>query len=153
MSSERCGSMSIRWASPSTSTIGGNGLTDFPVVSLRNVCLVVTDLAASRSRLLELGIEVGESRHKTPIGAWGGSFAPGHKTSIVPATAPTRSSWSCSTSARAWFSRKTRTQAGLRSSRHAEGIPEHRNKRGSPERRPCQSRPMAVPQVCNRPSR
>ncbi len=55
----------------------GNGLTDAPVGSLRNIYLVVTDLEAARSRLLERGIEVGEIRHKTPIGAWDGGFAPG----------------------------------------------------------------------------
>ena len=55
----------------------GNGLTDAPVRSLRNVYLVVTDLEASRSRLLERGVEVGEIRHKTPIGTWDGGFAPG----------------------------------------------------------------------------
>ena len=55
----------------------GEGLTDAPVGSVRNICLVVTDLGAARSRLLEHGVEVGEIRHKTPIGAWDGSFAPG----------------------------------------------------------------------------
>ena len=55
----------------------GNGLTDAPVGSLRNVYLVVTDLEAARSRLVECGVEVGEIRHKTPIGAWDGGFAPG----------------------------------------------------------------------------
>jgi catechol 2,3-dioxygenase-like lactoylglutathione lyase family enzyme len=55
----------------------GNGLTDAPVGSLRNVYLVVTDLEAARSHLLERGVEVGEIRHKTPIGAWDGGFAPG----------------------------------------------------------------------------
>jgi predicted enzyme related to lactoylglutathione lyase len=55
----------------------GKGLTDAPVGSLRNVYLVVTDLEAARSRLLEHGVEVGEIRHKTPIGAWDGGFAPG----------------------------------------------------------------------------
>ena len=55
----------------------GKGLTDAPAGSLRNVYLVVTDLEAARSRLVELGIEVGEIQHKTPIGAWDGSFAPG----------------------------------------------------------------------------
>jgi predicted enzyme related to lactoylglutathione lyase len=48
----------------------GNGLTDAPVGSLRNIYLVVTDLQAARTRLLERGVEVGEIRHKTPIGAW-----------------------------------------------------------------------------------
>ena len=55
----------------------GNGLTDAPVGSLRSIYLVVADLEAARSRLLERGIEVGEIRHKTPIGAWDGGFAPG----------------------------------------------------------------------------
>ena len=54
-----------------------NGLTDAPVGSLRNVYLVVTDLEAARRGLLERGVEVGEIRHKTPIGAWDGGFAPG----------------------------------------------------------------------------
>jgi predicted enzyme related to lactoylglutathione lyase len=47
----------------------GDGLTDAPAGSLRNVYLVVTDLETSRSRLLERGVEVGEIRHKMPIGA------------------------------------------------------------------------------------
>src|SRR5438034_4373437 len=55
----------------------GNGLTDTPVGSLRDVYLVVTGLEAARSRLLERGVEVGEIRHQTPIGAWDGGFAPG----------------------------------------------------------------------------
>jgi predicted enzyme related to lactoylglutathione lyase len=55
----------------------GNGLTDAPVGSVRNIYLVVTDIEAARSRLLERGVEVTEIRHKTPIGAWDGSFAPG----------------------------------------------------------------------------
>ena len=55
----------------------GNGVTNAPVGSLGNVYLVVTDLEAARSRLLERGVEVGEIRHKTPIGAWDGGFAPG----------------------------------------------------------------------------
>jgi catechol 2,3-dioxygenase-like lactoylglutathione lyase family enzyme len=55
----------------------GKGLTDAPAGSIRNVYLVVTDLDAARSVLLERGVEVSEIRHKTPIGAWDGSFAPG----------------------------------------------------------------------------
>ena len=55
----------------------GKGLTDAPTGSLRNIFLVVTDLAAARSRLLERGVEVSEMRHKTPIGVWDGGFAPG----------------------------------------------------------------------------
>src|SRR5215469_11000075 len=55
----------------------GKGLTDAPVGSLRNILVVVRDLEAARSRLVERGVEVGEIRHKTPIGAWDGGFAPG----------------------------------------------------------------------------
>jgi catechol 2,3-dioxygenase-like lactoylglutathione lyase family enzyme len=55
----------------------GKGLNDTPTGSLRSVYLVVTDLEVARSRLLERGVEVGEIRHKTPIGAWDGGFAPG----------------------------------------------------------------------------
>jgi catechol 2,3-dioxygenase-like lactoylglutathione lyase family enzyme len=55
----------------------GNGLTDAPVGSVRNVFLVVADIEATRRRLLESGVEVGEIRHKTPIGAWDGGFASG----------------------------------------------------------------------------
>jgi predicted enzyme related to lactoylglutathione lyase len=55
----------------------GNGPTDASGGSLRSVYLVVTDLEAARSRLLERGVQVGEIRHKTPVGAWDGSFAPG----------------------------------------------------------------------------
>ena len=55
----------------------GKGLTDAPVGSLRNVYLVVTNLQAARTNLLERGVNVGEIRHKTPIGAWDGGFAPG----------------------------------------------------------------------------
>jgi catechol 2,3-dioxygenase-like lactoylglutathione lyase family enzyme len=55
----------------------GTGLTDAPAGSLRNVYLVVTDLEAARSRLLERGVEVGEIRHKVPVDAWDGGFASG----------------------------------------------------------------------------
>jgi catechol 2,3-dioxygenase-like lactoylglutathione lyase family enzyme len=55
----------------------GRGLTDAAVGSLRNIYLVVTDLAAVRGDLLERGVEVGEIRHKTPIDAWDGGFASG----------------------------------------------------------------------------
>jgi catechol 2,3-dioxygenase-like lactoylglutathione lyase family enzyme len=55
----------------------GRGLTDAPAGSLRNVYLVVTDLEAARSCLLERGIEVSAIRHKVPIDAWDGSFAAG----------------------------------------------------------------------------
>ena len=55
----------------------GKGLTDALVGSVRNVHLVVTNLEAARSRLLERGVGVGEIRHKTPVGSWDGGFAPG----------------------------------------------------------------------------
>lgn len=55
----------------------GKGLTEAPVSSVRDVYLVVTDIAAARTRLLERGVEVSEIRHKTPMGAWDGSFALG----------------------------------------------------------------------------
>jgi catechol 2,3-dioxygenase-like lactoylglutathione lyase family enzyme len=55
----------------------GKGLTDAPVGSRRNVYLVVTDLDAARSQLLERNVAVSSIRHKTPIGAWDGGFAPG----------------------------------------------------------------------------
>jgi predicted enzyme related to lactoylglutathione lyase len=55
----------------------GKGLTDAPVGPVHNIYLVVTDLEAARNRLLESGIEVGEIRHKTPIGAWDGVSHPG----------------------------------------------------------------------------
>ena len=53
------------------------GLTDALAGSLRNIYLVVTDLEAARSRLLEHGVEVSAIRHKIPIDAWDGGFAAG----------------------------------------------------------------------------
>ena len=55
----------------------GRGLTNAPVGSVRNVYLVVADLEVARNRLLERGVDVGEIRHKVPIDAWDGGFAPG----------------------------------------------------------------------------
>jgi len=55
----------------------GRGLTDSPAGSVRNIYLVVTDLDAQRNLLLERGVTVSDIRHKTPIGAWDGSFAAG----------------------------------------------------------------------------
>jgi catechol 2,3-dioxygenase-like lactoylglutathione lyase family enzyme len=55
----------------------GKGLSDPPAGSVRSLYLVVTDLEATRSFLLERGVKVGEIRHKTPIGEWDGGFAPG----------------------------------------------------------------------------
>src|SRR5262249_11918503 len=53
------------------------GLTDAPVGSLRNVYVVVADLETARRGLLERGVKVGDVRHKVPVDAWGGDFAPG----------------------------------------------------------------------------
>jgi catechol 2,3-dioxygenase-like lactoylglutathione lyase family enzyme len=55
----------------------GKGLTDAPAGSLGNVYLVVTNLEAARARLLERQVKVSAIRHKTPIGAWNGTFASG----------------------------------------------------------------------------
>ena len=56
----------------------GHGLTDADDPgSFRNVYLVVTDIEEARNRLLERGVEVGAIRHKTPLGAWDGSFKAG----------------------------------------------------------------------------
>jgi catechol 2,3-dioxygenase-like lactoylglutathione lyase family enzyme len=55
----------------------GYGLTDASAGSMRNVYLVVTDLEAARNHLRERGVDVGQIRHKTPVGAWDGGFAPG----------------------------------------------------------------------------
>ena len=55
----------------------GKGLTEAPAGSLRNIYLVVTDLDATRNQLLARGTPVSAIRHKTPVGAWDGGFAPG----------------------------------------------------------------------------
>lgn len=55
----------------------GIGLTNAPVGSFRNIYLVVTDIEAAQSRLLERGVKVSDIRHKTPIGAWDGGFSSG----------------------------------------------------------------------------
>lgn len=55
----------------------GVGLTDAPPGSVRNLVLVVNDLAAVSAQLRRRGVPVGTPRHKTPIGAWDGGFADG----------------------------------------------------------------------------
>ena len=55
----------------------GKGLTGVAEGSVRNIYLVVADLEAVRSRLLERGVEVGEIRHKVPIDLWDGGLAAG----------------------------------------------------------------------------
>src|SRR6201993_1895631 len=44
----------------------GKGLTNAAAGSVRNVYLVVTDLGAARSHLIERGVEASEIRHKIP---------------------------------------------------------------------------------------
>lgn len=48
-----------------------------PAESYRDIYLVVNDIQLARSRLLERGVVVSEIRHKTPAGAWEGSFTDG----------------------------------------------------------------------------
>lgn len=55
----------------------GKGLTDAPAGSVRNTYLVVSDIEAARGALLERGVEVSAIRHKIPVEAWDGNFAPG----------------------------------------------------------------------------
>ncbi|HVI06764.1 MAG TPA: VOC family protein [Candidatus Binatia bacterium] len=55
----------------------GKGLSDAVAGSSRNIFLVVTDLEAARNGLLERGVNVSAIRHKIPVGAWDGRFAPG----------------------------------------------------------------------------
>jgi len=55
----------------------GKGITDAPVGSLRGAYLVVTDLETAHRHLLGRGVQVSDIRHKMPIGAWDGGFAPG----------------------------------------------------------------------------
>jgi catechol 2,3-dioxygenase-like lactoylglutathione lyase family enzyme len=77
----------------------GVGLTDEPAGSVRNTYLVLRDLEATRSQLLERGVEVGKIRHKTPIGGWDGGFAPrldpdqGDYASLADFSDPDGNSW------------------------------------------------------------
>ena len=48
-----------------------------PAGPVRDTYLVVQDLKAAHERLLAAGVPVSEIRHKTPVGAWDGGFAPG----------------------------------------------------------------------------
>jgi catechol 2,3-dioxygenase-like lactoylglutathione lyase family enzyme len=45
--------------------------------STRETYVVVVDLAAAREELLARGVEVGEVRHKAPVGDWRGGFEGG----------------------------------------------------------------------------
>ena len=55
----------------------GKGVTDALAGSVRATYLLVTDVETTRTRLLERGVEVSEIRHKTPVDAWDGGYAPG----------------------------------------------------------------------------
>jgi catechol 2,3-dioxygenase-like lactoylglutathione lyase family enzyme len=55
----------------------GKAITSAPAGSVQNIYLVVNDIEVARNRLREHGVDVGDIRHKTPIDAWDGSFAPG----------------------------------------------------------------------------
>jgi catechol 2,3-dioxygenase-like lactoylglutathione lyase family enzyme len=55
----------------------GTEAGDAPAAAGRDVYLVVRDILATRNHLLGRGVEIGEIRHKTPIDAWEGGFAPG----------------------------------------------------------------------------
>jgi catechol 2,3-dioxygenase-like lactoylglutathione lyase family enzyme len=48
-----------------------------PDAPARKTYLVVADIEAARAALRERGVDVGEIRHKTPIGSWDGGLAPG----------------------------------------------------------------------------
>jgi catechol 2,3-dioxygenase-like lactoylglutathione lyase family enzyme len=55
----------------------GTGVTDAAPGSAHHTYLVVNDLETVRADLVERGLKVSAIRHKTPIGAWDGGFAPG----------------------------------------------------------------------------
>jgi catechol 2,3-dioxygenase-like lactoylglutathione lyase family enzyme len=44
---------------------------------VRNLCLVTTDLAAEKAKLIARGVAVGEVRHKDPVETWAGGWSPG----------------------------------------------------------------------------
>jgi len=55
----------------------GIGLTDAPAGSTRTTYLVVTDIEAAHRELTQRGVRLGAIRHKDPVAAWAGGFAPG----------------------------------------------------------------------------
>ena len=44
---------------------------------VHKLCLVTTDLAAERAKLIARGVAVGPIRHKNPFETWAGGFSPG----------------------------------------------------------------------------
>jgi catechol 2,3-dioxygenase-like lactoylglutathione lyase family enzyme len=55
----------------------GVGLTDIPPGSARATCLAVTDIEAAHAELASRGVKVSAIRHKSPVDAWKGGWAPG----------------------------------------------------------------------------
>jgi catechol 2,3-dioxygenase-like lactoylglutathione lyase family enzyme len=55
----------------------GIGVTDGEPGSLRTTYLVVDDLQSVQAELAAAGVPISAIRHKTPQGAWDGSFADG----------------------------------------------------------------------------
>ncbi|WP_319436984.1 VOC family protein [Mycobacterium sp. RTGN5] len=55
----------------------GVGLTDAPHGSVRGLYLVVVDIEAARTELIDRGVAVSEIRHKRTDGGWRGGFSPG----------------------------------------------------------------------------
>jgi len=55
----------------------GRGLTDAPAASVRSIYLVVSDIDAARRALVERGVEVSATRHKTPCWILGWRFRTG----------------------------------------------------------------------------
>src|SRR5215469_3612614 len=62
---------------PPGSTCSVHLVTSSSPERVRNLCLVTTDLAAERARLVADGVAVGEVRHKEPLETWAGGWSPG----------------------------------------------------------------------------
>lgn len=55
----------------------GTGITDAVPGSVRNLLLVVSNLELAVNDLRKGGVTVNNIRHKVPVGAWDGKYAPG----------------------------------------------------------------------------
>jgi hypothetical protein len=44
---------------------------------VHNLCLVTSDVAAERAKLIGRGVDVSDIRHKDPLEAWAGGWSPG----------------------------------------------------------------------------
>jgi catechol 2,3-dioxygenase-like lactoylglutathione lyase family enzyme len=62
---------------PPGSTCSVHLVTADSPARVRNLCLVTTDLAAERAKLVARGVAVGEVRHKEPLETWCGGWSPG----------------------------------------------------------------------------